>query len=114
MIVVRLTDDEYKNLIKAASKTDSKALKTKKGKVNLSAYCRDKILRQNKLSSIKSDEMIDELRYQVRKIGVNINQIAKLINAGFGRQSDLDRIIGYQIGLEDKIDEIVKKYEEEI
>lgn len=62
--------------------------KTKKGnKANMSAYIRKCIFLQgDDPGSLKKE--LKNLSYQVRKIGVNINQTVAKINSGYGNPYD--------------------------
>lgn len=78
--MVRLNQKEYDFLCKMAER-DKETL-YKNGKKNLSGYIRKCALRE---CGYKSDlkKEINELTYQVRKVGVNINQAVKKINSGY-------------------------------
>ncbi len=54
------------------------------GKV--SEYIRQKVLHSDLPIGIDKD--IRDLKYQIQKVGTNINQIAKKFNAGFGYETD--------------------------
>ena len=63
--------------------------KTKKGeKANTSAYIRKCIFLQDD-DPVSLKKELKTLSYQVRKIGVNINQVVAKINAGYGNQIDI-------------------------
>ena len=64
---IRLTPQEYDSLQKRADG-------------NLSAFCRRRLLQD--ASCQGNEPYLKETAYQIRKIGVNINQIAARINAG--------------------------------
>ena len=63
--------------------------RTKKGdKANTSAYIRKCIFLQENCP-VRLEKELKNLSYQVRKIGVNINQVVAKINAGYGNQIDI-------------------------
>ena len=84
---LRLTEKEYQLLL-AKAENDPET-KTKKGeKANTSAYIRKCIFLQDD-DPVSLKKELKTLSYQVRKIGVNINQVVAKINAGYGNQIDI-------------------------
>lgn len=79
---VRLREEEYAFLVK---KADADAItRRRNGEKNLSAYIRKCALSESGyLEKEKQQRELKELIYQIRKIGVNINQATKKINSGF-------------------------------
>ena len=78
----RVTKKELEYLVASAKKQER----------NLSEYIRDMLLCEkpdNKRKLERLDKRMAELVYQVRKIGVNINQIAHNCNAAGIRSGDL-------------------------
>lgn len=69
---------------RAGADSDSR---NKKGKENVSAYCR-KLLFSGHTGRKSSVQELRELNFQIRKIGVNINQAAKRMNSGYGQTGD--------------------------
>ena len=84
-VVVRFTGKEYDFLTELSNADDG--CKTYTGKNCLSKYVR-KVLLSPVGSSKDMRKELKKLSYEVRKIGVNINQIAKRINAGYEYYSD--------------------------
>ena len=86
-IDIRLTEKEYE-LLQLRVQRDSET-KTKKGnKANTSAYIRKCIfLQEDNPVSIRKE--LKTLSYQIRKIGVNINQVVAKVNAGYGSYYDI-------------------------
>ena len=83
---IRVTPEELAHLKKCAEEDGSARLRG--GRVNYSGYCRKHLLSE---TNYKNEELIriqKRLAYEMRKIGVNINQAAKRINAGYGLPSD--------------------------
>lgn len=66
-IYIRVTEKDYEKILQ---KADGK----------LSAFCRSCILAE--INPLQEEKYWKELLYQIRKIGVNINQVAARINAG--------------------------------
>lgn len=83
---VRVTPEELAHLKKCAEEDGSARLRG--GRVNYSGYYRKHLLSE---TNYKNEELIriqKRLAYEMRKIGVNINQATKRINAGYGLPSD--------------------------
>lgn len=80
MITFRVTEDEYRDLREKAAG-------------NLSAYCRRRILRDEDRKREEKERNLKELTYQIRKIGVNINQVTARINSGFYYPQDAGRLL---------------------
>ena len=77
-LTIRFTQDEYDHLLKSRDNE----------KVKLSAHIRNIALSQSGHSDVRIDKQLDTLNYNVRKIGVNINQIANKLNADYGDPRD--------------------------
>ncbi len=75
-IDIRFSQDDYEKIRKQAEG-------------NLSAFCRKKILQD---TCQEKDKNLREIAYQVRKIGVNINQVTARINAGIPFPNDAQRL----------------------
>ncbi|WP_251391157.1 plasmid mobilization protein [Mediterraneibacter agrestimuris] len=82
IVGVRLTKQEYRLLTEKAER-DCETL-YRNGKKNLSGYIRKCALNESGKMTVNLNRELKQLAYQVRKIGVNINQVAKKINAGYG------------------------------
>lgn len=89
-IRIRLMKDELEYLEKCFAKEQTVCFKDGRG--NFSGYLRALLLQNSNYKNINLQKQMKELRYEIRKIGVNINQIAKKINSGFGNESDLNEI----------------------
>jgi hypothetical protein len=68
---VRLTEPELKQLHE----------KAKRAKLSLSRFLVKSALSDGKVLTAEEQEDIKQLRFEIRKIGVNLNQIAYSINA---------------------------------
>lgn len=84
-IIVRLTPKEYDYLTTLSNADEGS--KTYTGKNCLSKYVR-KVLLSPVGSSKDMRKELDKLNFEIKKIGININQIAKRLNAGFEFSSD--------------------------
>lgn len=88
-VKVRFSPAEYDKLLALAEKDELS--RTRMGKKNVSAYIRQCSLTTSaEMTAMQIRNELREIRYQVRKIGVNINQTTKKINAGFGTQLDIE------------------------
>lgn len=107
---VRLTPDEYAHL-QAAAEDDDSVRYPKDGRVNYSRFYRKHLLAQ---TNFKNEELIklqENLVYQVRKIGVNINQAVKRINAGYGRWDDAKLLLDELREVNLQMDQVIKECE---
>jgi hypothetical protein len=88
---LRVTKEEYEFLTEQAEK--NMETKHRNGGRNLSAYLRKTVLQR---SGYRAEETIQkelkELVYQIRKIGVNINQATKQLNTGYSTMGAADRL----------------------
>lgn len=77
-------------------------------KNNFSDYAREMLL--NGAVNVIDFEKIKNLRYEVHKIGVNINQVVKLANENRAIfKEDIEKIIELQKELEARVYEVIKK-----
>lgn len=84
-IMIRFTESEVSFLKKKAA--EKKETTFSDGSVNFSGYLRKKVLEESGWKADTTARELRELNYQIRKIGVNINQVAAKINSGY-RGSD--------------------------
>jgi hypothetical protein len=86
---VRCTEPELKQLHE----------KAKRANLSLSRFLVKSALSEGQVLTAEEQEEIKQLRFEIRKIGINLNQIAYSINAsrrGSGEppaQSEIDRIL---------------------
>lgn len=104
---IRLTPDELAHLKKCSA--ESKTAKFDNGKENFSEYLREKLLESSGYKNSMMEQQLRDIRYELRKIGTNINQVTKKINAGFGTLNDLVEIEKSQ----QQIIRIFEAYQEE-
>lgn len=77
-------------------------------KNNFSDYAREMFI--NGEIKLIDFTLIKEIRYEVNRIGNNINQIVKLANENRSvREGDIEQILKNQIELEEKIYKIINK-----
>lgn len=83
---LRLTREEYERLKRLAEKDTE--TKTKTENKNMSAYIRKCIFSQER-NSFDLKKELQDLKYQIRKIGVNINQVAAKGNKSYVTEKDI-------------------------
>lgn len=101
-IRVRLTKNEYDLLLREADKEGY----AKNGELNLSSYIRGRLFSEM-LARKNTGKELRELSYQIRKIGVNINQAVKRINSGREGKDD-DTYLLTELA---EVERLLKKYE---
>jgi hypothetical protein len=95
VVCLRLTDAEYRHVCEKADGDGE--TRRRDGSRNLSAYMRKCVLRESGYrDKAVLEKEIRQLAYQVRKIGVNINQATKRINGGYWNR---DVAVALQEGL---------------
>lgn len=79
---IRVSEEEYSDIYQEAEKDMESRYRN--GEINLSAYLRKCLLRGSDgwMEEAYRKEL-RELSYQVRKIGVNINQVVRQLNSGY-------------------------------
>lgn len=102
IICIRVTHENYQKIVEQAKlKT-----KTKTGNPNISAFIRNQLLRAADNPDIIQKE-IENLIYQMRKIGTNINQVTKKINAEKGSYRDIQMLQREMMTIQDQIDQVL-------
>ena len=85
----------------------------KEGSVNVSAFIREKLFREE-IKELAYYRELKNLTYQIRKIGVNINQVAAKINSGHGNIDSvfilLKKIL---LQVEEEVKNLIEKLEED-
>lgn len=106
---LRMTTEEMKYLKAQADAQEGFEFRggKRKGEKNYSGFYRERLLANTNYKNEELKQRQRQLAYEVRKIGVNVNQIAKKINSGFGTRKDLAILEGHlekieQLFLEDK------------
>ena len=85
-VTFRVTEDEYNFLL---TKSNNSSEKFKNGKENVSGFIRETLLSETGYRNVFLERQLKDLRYEIRKIGTNINQVVKKINSGYGTQADV-------------------------
>lgn len=83
----------------------------KSGGINYSKFYRKILLSQANHKNEELKKLQEDLVYQVRKIGVNINQVVKRINAGYGRWDDAKLLLDEQHEVELRMDKVIEECE---
>lgn len=99
-IIFRIDEKEDRRLKKLAKEKHYKSF---------SKFIRDSLLEHNGISSDAVKKQMHELRWEINKIGVNINQATKHINSGYGSIKDVQSLLENQRELK----ELLEKYVEE-
>ncbi len=89
---VRLTPEELEHLRKRAEEDGSASFRGGRRGTNYSGYFRAHLLSETNYKNSELLKIQKRLAYEIRKIGVNINQVTKKINAGYGTPSDARRL----------------------
>ena len=111
---IRFSEKEWNLLDKKIREDDKWKFKygAKKSSVNVSAYIREKIFREEMEEIIYYREL-KNLTYQIRKIGVNINQVAAKINSGHRNQDSVFYLQKSLSQVEEEVKKLIEKLEEE-
>ncbi len=95
---LRLSEPEYIYLKKCAEGSE---FRFKNGRVNFSGYIRSMLLEKSGYKNTTYLRQLRDVAYELRKIGTNVNQIAKKINQGYiGSSDDLAELKEYMAGIE--------------
>lgn len=90
---IRLTEKELEYLKKCSENSDCRF---KNGRDNFSDYLRSLLFVASGYRDEAYLKQLRDLQFEVRKIGININQIAKKINSGYiGYSDDLAELKEY-------------------
>lgn len=79
------------------------------GRENFSEYLRIMLLEKSGYQNRMLEQQLRDVKYELRKIGTNVNQIAKKINGGFGTADDLQELEQYL----KRIEKIFAKFRKE-
>lgn len=108
IISIRFTEKELEHLKKCSG--SFKKAKFQNGRDNFSEYLREKLLKESDYRNKVLEQQLADLRYEIRKIGTNINQVTKKINSGFGTSNDLKEIVLCM----EETQQIFEKFREEV
>ena len=101
-ITFRVTQEEY-DLIDSKKQTEKHFVYG--GRWDMSAYIRNLVLSQSGGADVRIDKELSHLNYEIRKIGVNINQIAHKLNANYGDPRDAQYVMELMTELTKTVDE---------
>lgn len=80
---------------------------------NLSAYIRQLLFSRSGYRDEETVKLLRDLKYELRKIGTNVNQIARKINGGYvGSSADLIELKDSLARIEAAFDDVKKEVEE--
>lgn len=105
---LRLTPEEMEHLRKCAEDNGEPSFRGG-ARINYSGYYRKHLLAETNYKNEELKRIQKRLVYEIRKIGVNINQVTKKINAGYGTHADL-RDLKDELG---EVEKLLKKTMEE-
>ncbi len=106
---IRFTEEEFALLNEYAQKDISTHTKKTKEK-NISAYIRKCIFSSSR-NPWELKKELKEMNYQIRKIGVNINQVVTKINAGYGTRYDVEILQAHLEDVEKQMKEVEDRIE---
>lgn len=106
-IRIRVTPEELEHLKECSG---SSSIVFKNGRENFSGYLRQKLLLETNHKNRQLEQQMKELRYELRKIGTNVNQIAKKVNGGFGTPNDLVELKNHM----ERMEKIMNEFQEEV
>ena len=96
----RLTSDEFEHLKKVATKFKSE---------NLSKFIREMLLDKTGYRSAELALELYQIRREIRKIGININQATRRMNSGIGTWEDIELLLSHQQKIDEMMDELERK-----
>lgn len=105
---IKLTPGELEHLKKCSGSSSSARFKN--GKENFSGYLREKLLRETNYKNQELEQRMRELKYELRKIGTNVNQIARKVNGGFGTPNDLVELKNHL----QRMEQLMEKFQREV
>lgn len=106
---IRLTAEEYELLEKLAEEDEETHSRNKKK--NMSAFIRKRIFSGSSLEEGLTEKLKD-VEYQVRKIGVNINQVAAKANSSYVSGKDIKALSAALHSVDIQFLEMTRKIEE--
>ena len=111
-ITLRLSGSEYNKLLSMAAEDPACRMK-KSGRASVSSYIRKCIFYSGDHPENLKEE-VRSLSYQVRKVGININQAVHQINAGNSSWKDIDAIRRNQSRIEGLLSQILDLMQEKL
>ena len=105
-ISFRVSEEENDYLRKIAASPDSSGRNYK----DMSEFIRSTLLEKTGYESSMLKIQLRDLLYEINKVGVNVNQIAKKYNSNMGNHKDVQNILEQQV----KLCELIEKYKETV
>ena len=99
-IGIRLSEKEYQ-MVKREAEQDPDC-RSKSGTINISKFIRNRIL--------MSERNVEDLVFQIRKIGINIHQTTRKMDSEFGELSDIQVLQEEQKKIENLLKELIQLY----
>ena len=109
-IGIRVSEEEYNRLKEIA--VDTPYGRNKNGTVNLSGYMRTQVFSAAGIRNAALASNVKDLKYEIRKVGVNVNQIARKLNAGIGTDRDIDTLFQKLDEIEQLLDHYIAQADE--
>lgn len=103
-VKVRLFPEEKEHLTRQAEKAGTRYKKS--SNINLSEYIRDILFRESHYSDWELKKLMRDTNYELRKIGVNVNQIAHKFNGNLGTREDLAALQKYLRSVENQLNRL--------
>lgn len=107
IVSIRFTQTEWEMLKEKAHK--ARGSPGRKDRENFSGYLREKVMAESSGRNLMLEKKLEAVAYELRKIGVNVNQIAKKANSGFGTVNDLYELRKNQERIRQSLEEVKKE-----
>lgn len=105
-IMVRVTEEEMTKIKEMAAAEVSEGKK-----MNVSKYIRQKIF-SDTVTEHDLKKAMKDITYQIRKIGVNVNQVAAKVNRSYCTGNDTQTIKIELLRVEDLLSKLIRKADE--
>lgn len=106
-IGIRLSEKEYQ-MVKREAEHDPDC-RSKSGTINISKFIRNRVLMPER-NAIRVERKMEDLIFQIRKIGINIHQVTRKMDSEFGELSDIQVLKEEQKKIEDLLKELIQLY----
>lgn len=106
-IGIRLSEKEYQ-MVKREAEQDPDC-RSKSGTINISKFIRNRVLMPEK-NAIRFEKKMEDLIFQIRKIGINIHQTTRKMDSEFGELSDIQVLQEEQKKIENLLKELIQLY----
>lgn len=104
-IGIRLSEKEYQ-MVKREAAHDPDC-RSKSGTINISKFIRNWVLMPER-NAIRVERKMEDLIFQIRKIGINIHQATRKMDSEFGELSDIQALKEEQKKIEDLLKELIQ------